>query len=81
MTIQQVISDDELRYENNETVKSSIRHQNESRARYIYDSRESVPVQIVRNKTLNSRFTTTFVEPKQTRNPEQDDDQLSEPEL
>ena len=47
-------SDDELRdYENGDVSKSNANQSKDfPRRRYIYDSRESVPVQIIKNKTL-----------------------------
>ena len=52
-------SDDELKdYEINDGSKSNMKNNkgDVSRRRYVYESRESVPVQIIRNKTLGSRL-------------------------
>jgi hypothetical protein len=65
-----VTSDDELRdYENGDVIKSNANQSKDfSRRKYIYESRESVPVQVIRNKTLG-KIAPTVNQPRANKNP------------
>jgi hypothetical protein len=65
-----VTSDDELRdYENGDVSKSNANQSKDfSRRKYIYESRESVPVQVIRNKTLG-KIALTVNQSRANKNP------------